>query len=65
MPAVKICPKCGGRCEHITTLHKIEATTDYEIVRCVNCNFIDWLPRTQNSGVERERSARIKRSSRR
>ena len=63
MPAVKICSKCGGRCEHITTLHKIEATKDYEIIRCVSCNFIDWLLRTRE--LEREQSFRIKRSSRR
>jgi hypothetical protein len=62
---VKICAKCGARCEHITTLHKIEATIDYEIFRCVNCNFIEWLPRIQNRELEHEQSFRIKRSSKR
>jgi hypothetical protein len=43
------CKKCGGRTECVFTLPKDVGNPGYDIYKCLDCEFIDWLPTSSHS----------------
>jgi DNA-directed RNA polymerase subunit M/transcription elongation factor TFIIS len=46
-PSDRSCTKCGGRAEHVVTLPKSKDHGGYKIYRCMECEFVEWLPQSQ------------------
>jgi len=49
----KICARCGGSAEYKIKIHN-DREDDYEIFECVDCGFLEWLPRIQSSELKRD-----------
>ena len=43
----KLCVKCGSLSERVTTVPKADGTSSFDVLECLECKFVEWVPEAQ------------------